>query len=463
MCPLLALGVYLIGWPHEMGAKMAAIAVWMAWWWMTEVIHLGFTALIPILLMPILGISKPAEVASTYMDPILFLFIGGFGISFAIEKWGLHRRLSSWLLSKIPTNPSWILAGIMLITYGLSNWMSNTATCLMMLSVVLGVLHTLQNPPKFSAALLLGLAYSASIGGMATPVGTPPNLIFFKVMSANYPKVQQPDFFEWAMVGFPMSFLLLVGCFFILKWAFFDKKETFTTNRTHFKEDLTALGPMSAEEKWVGIIFLITAILWFTRNPIQMGGTELLGWSKLLPKGIIIDDSGPAILAIFLLISIPSSEKRNLLTWEEMKKIPFDVLLIFGGGFALAMGFEASGLSQSMAQSLTFLSHWPTWTMIVGVVAMVTIISEFASNVASIQLVAPILVALQLQLNLSPTTLLLPATLAASLGYALPVATAANTIVFGTGKIPIKKMIWIGLILDILGIAIISIFQYFRP
>ena len=176
--PLLGGLVYLQGWPDEIGARMAGIAVLMAVWWMTEVVHLGFTSLLPMLLLPILGISPSDKVAAAYMDPILFLFMGGFGLSFAIERWHLHRRLSSFLLSKIPTTPSWILGGIMLITYMLSNWMSNTATCLMMLAVVMGIIKTLGEPPKFSAALLLGLAYSASIGGMATPVGTPPNLIF---------------------------------------------------------------------------------------------------------------------------------------------------------------------------------------------------------------------------------------------------------------------------------------------
>jgi sodium-dependent dicarboxylate transporter 2/3/5 len=443
-----------------MGARMAGIAIWMAVWWMTEVVHLGFTSLLPMLLLPILGISPSDKVAAAYMDPILFLFMGGFGLSFAIERWHLHRRLSSFLLSKIPTTPSWILGGIMLITYMLSNWMSNTATCLMMLAVVMGIIKTLGEPPKFSAALLLGLAYSASIGGMATPVGTPPNLIFFKVMSESYPQANQPDFFEWSMIGFPLSFTLLLICFFLLKFFFFSEKETFPVNRSHFKEDLQAMGKMSVEEKWVGGVFLFTAIAWFTRNPIQIGSSEWFGWSKLFPKGVKVDDSAPALLAIFLLMIIPSRENRKLLSWEEMKKIPLDVLLIFGGGFALAMGFETSGLSKSMASSLSFLSDWPLPIMVIGVVAMVTLISEFASNVASIQLVAPILVALQIQLGLSATSLLLPATLAASIGFALPVATAANTIAFGTGKIPIKKMIWIGLCLDLAGIILISLFQF---
>jgi sodium-dependent dicarboxylate transporter 2/3/5 len=249
-------------------------------------------------------------------------------------------------------------------------------------------------------------------------------------------------------------------CFFLLKFFFFSEKETFPVNRSHFKEDLQAMGKMSVEEKWVGGVFLFTAIAWFTRNPIQIGSSEWFGWSKLFPKGVKVDDSAPALLAIFLLMIIPSRENRKLLSWEEMKKIPLDVLLIFGGGFALAMGFETSGLSKSMASSLAFLSDWPLPIMIIGVVAMVTLISEFASNVASIQLVAPILVALQIQLGLSATSLLLPATLAASLGFALPVATAANTIAFGTGKIPIKKMIWIGLCLDLAGIILISLFQF---
>ena len=457
--PLLGLLVAFQGWPNELGAKMAGIAVWMAWWWMTEVVHLGFTSFLPMFLMPILGIAPSSEVASAYMDPILFLFMGGFGLSFAIERWNLHRRLSSWLLSKIPTRPAWILGGVMLVTYSLSNWMSNTATCLMMLAVVLGIIKTLGNPPKFSAALLLGLAYSASIGGMATPVGTPPNLIFFKVMGQHYPQEHQPDFFEWALVGFPLSMSLLIICFFLLKLFFFKDEETFSVNRSHFKEDLQAMGPMSREEKWVGTIFLFTALSWFTRNPIHLGSLQLFGWANLFPKGVKVDDSAPALLAIFLLMILPSNENRKLLSWDEMKKIPLDVLLIFGGGFALAMGFETSGLSKALASSLAFLSDWPLPVMMIGVVAMVTLISEFASNVASIQLVAPILVALQMQLGLSATSLLLPATLAASIGFALPVATAANTIAFGTGKIPIKKMILIGLLLDLAGIILITLFE----
>lgn len=444
---------------------MGGLAAWIAIWWMSEAVHLAFTALLPMLMMPILGLGNPGDIASKYMDPILFLFIGGFAISFAIEKWGLHQRIAWFILSKMPPKPGGILLGMMLATFFLSNWMSNTATCLMMFAAVTSIAKALEEHTsnhealkKFQAALFLGLAYSATIGGMATPVGTPPNMYFFKAFAKAYPANHQLDFLTWTMTALPLSLLLLFSCFFILKKRLLNQPLIFSKTSVHFKEDFDKLAKINGAQLKVALIFVLTAALWFSRKSLDIGSLHIPGWENLLPKSASVDDSFAAVLAIFLLMLIPANKEQNLIGWEEMKKIPFDVILIFGGGFALASGFESSGLSNKLAESLSFMADWNVTAMVLGITVLVTIISEFASNVASIQLVTPILISLQDKLHLDPTTLLVPSTLAASLGFALPVATAANTIVFGTGKISTKQMMSVGLLLDIAGILLITLF-----
>ena len=450
---------------NPMVTAMAAVALWMAIWWLTEVVHLAVTSLLPFILLPLLGIADARLVATQYMDPIIFLFIGGFIIAFGIERWGLHRRIALKILSIVGAKPANILLGVMLTSFLFSMWISNTATVMMLLSAVLAVIVQIESQPaneapgnKIAPALLIGLAYAATIGGMATLVGTPTNMIFLRAYNEAYPANGDMNFMRWFMVGFPVALVFLIIAYFLLKEMFITRGiNTTAIDRMYFKNEYRALGRMSYEEKLVAFIFGLTAVLWFTRESIDFGGFVMPGWNNLFTNKTWIHDSTVAIVMAVLMFLIPSkAEKgRALISWDEASKLPFDIILLFGSGFALAKGFEVSGLSTWLAGKLSFLDKSSLVLIILGICIIVTLISEFASNVASIQLVLPILISMQQVLDVHPLFLMIPATFAASLGFMLPVATAPNTIVFGSKRIRVRDMMKAGLILDIVGILLI--------
>jgi solute carrier family 13 (sodium-dependent dicarboxylate transporter), member 2/3/5 len=468
--PLLAciiwFGVELDANNHKV-TLMAGVAVWMCVWWFSEAVSLAITALIPVLMLPILGIADCKTISQQYTDSIIFLFIGGFMLAFAIEKWDLHKRIALKILSIVGTKPSTILFGVMISTYLISNWISNTATTMMLFSAVFALIqetktYITKHEQKFAAALLLGLAFSATIGGMATPVGTPPNMYFFKAYKQAFPLNNDLNFLQWSKIGYPISLCFLMCTYFILNQYFIKNKVQLTIDKLFFKNAYTKLGKFSWEEKWVFGIFISCILLWFTRSDIDFGNFKYKGWNNLFAYPKYIDDSIVALTAALLLFLIPSKKNKHeaLLIWDDAKKLRYDIILMFGSGFALAYGFEASGLSAWLASSLAVLKGVSPILIILGICIVVTIISEFASNIASIQLAIPVMIALQKDLNLPPLLLMIPATFAASLGFMLPVATAANTIVFGTKQINIKDMFKVGLVLDAIGILLITFMCY---
>lgn len=450
---------------------MAGMAVWMSIWWFTEAVHLAITALVPFLILPLLGIADTKSVAQQYTDSIIFLFIGGFMLAFAIEKWHLHKRIAIRILSVVGTKPANILLGVMISTYLISNWISNTATTMMLFGAVMALInetdefiHGEKSKNRFAAAILLGLAFAATIGGMATPVGTPPNMYFFKAYKEAFPDLNDLNFLKWASIGFPLSAIFLLATFFTLRYYYLHKKVTISELNQHFfKTNYKKLGSFSYEEKWISAIFISCMLLWFTRSDIVFDSFTFKGWNHLFANPKLVDDASVAICAALLLFLIPSKQNKGeaILEWEDAKKIRYDIILMFGSGFALAFGFDESGLSSWLAHCLTALKGVPIFLIILGICIIVTIISEFASNIASIQLAIPVMIALQKDLDLPPLLLMIPATFAASLGFMLPVATAANTIVFGTKRIDIKDMFKVGFVLDFIGILLITIFCYF--
>ena len=400
------------------------------------------------------------------MDPIIFLFIGGFIIAFAIERWQLHQRIALKILINVGTSPSRILFGIMLTSYLISMWISNTASVMMLISAVLAIIVQIekhfneeQHSHQMSSALLIGLAYSATIGGMATLVGTPTNMIFLREYTEKFPLNNDINFFSWFVLAFPLSFIFLLVAFGVLKKMFIKKDIVLMLDKVYFLSAYQKLGKMNFEEKAVATIFSLTALLWFTRADIDLGVTKMSGWNNLFPNKDYLQDSTVAIFMALLLFFIPSKKEkgRALITWDDVTRLPFDIILLFGGGFALAKGFELSGLSAWLGSQLQFTSHTNIYVFILGMCILVTIISEFASNVACIQLMLPILLALQKTMDVHPLMLMLPATLAASLGFMLPVATAPNTIVFGSNRLRVNDMLKAGLVLDIVGIILITL------
>lgn len=471
--PLLAAIIFLgfdLDPANSLVTKMAAVTVWMAIWWLTEVVHLAVTAMLPMVLLPMLGIADSKTTAFQYMDPIIFLFIGGFIIAFAIERWNLHQRIAIKILMIVGTSPSRILLGVMLTSYLISMWISNTATVMMLISAVLSVILQIEkhfkeeaHSHKMASALLIGLAYSATIGGMATLVGTPTNMIFLREYNEKFPMNHDMNFLSWFVIGFPISLIFLFAAFFVLKKMFIKKDAVLMIDRSYFSEQYKKLGKMGYEEKVVSWIFLTTALLWFTREDIDFGAFTLKGWSNFFTNKNFLSDSTVAIFMAVILFLIPSKKEKGkaLISWDDVEKLPFDIVLLFGGGFALAKGCELSGLSTWMAGHLQFTSSTNIYLLVFGMCILITIISEFASNVACIQLMLPILIAIQQGTGMHPLLLMIPATLAASLGFMLPVATAPNTIVFGSKRLKVKDMLKAGFALDVIGILLITLSIYF--
>ena len=446
---------------------VGGMAIWMCVWWFTECLSIAVTACIPLIILPLFGISKMSDLARHYSDSIIFLFLGGFMLAFAIEKWGFHLRCALWIISKTGTQPERILAGVMLSAFCISNWISNTATAVMLLSAVLALIDVLkpflkESKNAFAPALLLGLAFSATIGGMATPVGTPPNMYFYKLYAQHFSQQQALTFNTWMCIGYPISISLLVVCYIVLYIYFLQNTSQLSGHEAALKLHMQALGPMRKEEKRVFAVLVFAILLWITRSDLQFGTLKCSGWSSLLPLAEAVDDGWVALIIALLLFIIPAPSKpgERLLHWEDAKSLRYDVILMFGSGFALAYAFEVSTLSTWIASAILHLTSAPNWILIAGACLLVTLISEFASNIASIQLMIPVLVSLLPFLNILPLQLLWPACFAASLGFMLPIATAANTLVFGTRQIILRDMLRIGLLLDLFGILIILLFTH---
>lgn len=448
-------------------AGTACVLVWMAMWWILEPVDLGVTSFLPFVFFPILGVMDASTVAMQYMEQTIFLFMGGFFIAYAMEKWNLHQRLAYKVLRNTGQKPSRVLLGVMLTTFIISMWISNTATVMMLLAAVLSIvrhehLFDRKYHSQIACALLLGLGYTASIGGMATLVGTPTNMIFAGFYDKTFPDALPISFSRWFMFAFPFSLTLATIAYFIIRKLFIHKDADRKFDMEFIRKEQEKLGKMSTEEKRVLVVFFITVLLWFTRADIQIGDSMFRGWAGYLSFGKWIKDSTIAMAAATVLFILPSGKIKTeaLLEWKDVTKLPLRILLLFGSGFALAKGFEQSGLGNLLAGKLILLKDFPTWIIVLGVATLVTVLSEFASNVASIQLMLPILLPLSASMGTDPLQLMVPATLAASFGYMLPVATAANTIVYGTGYIPVKSMMRTGFLLNVCGILLLTLLMH---
>jgi sodium-dependent dicarboxylate transporter 2/3/5 len=469
--PVMAVGIYfLLLWQapdlaHAPRAT-AAIAVLMAVWWMTEAIALEATSLLPLVLLPLLGAVKNFQAAATpFADKSIFLYLGGFILALAVEKWGLHRRLALLTLLAAGTRPAGLIGGFMLATAGISLWISNTATAVMMLPIGISVVQLVEKRlagglPKdsanFATGLLLGIAYAASLGGMGTLIGTPPNVFFRGFMEEHGIKI---GFGAWMLFAIPVVVSLSVVCWLLLtKFLFPVSLQEIPGGRELIRHELVSLGDVSRGEWTVLIVFLMTAFAWIFRDSL----TQWLWLTDRLPVITTIDDSVIAMTAAVLLFLLPVDFGRGIfaMDWKTAAKLPWGVLLLFGGGLSLAKAMDETKLASWIGANVSQLGALPTPVLILLVVAGVVFFSELASNLATATALLPVLYQIADGLGLDPKLLCVPAILAASCGFMLPVATPPNAIVFGTGRIGMRQMMKAGLWLDLAGILLITLATY---
>lgn len=446
----------------------AAIAVLMAVWWVTEAIPIAVTSLIPIVFFPLFGIMNGKSTSNSYINYIIFLFIGGFIMALAMEKWELHKRIALKILSLVGERSFTILFGFMFASAFLSMWMSNTATAMMMLPIALSVtgqmekIHGAENVQKLNAGILLGIAYGCSIGGISTLVGTPPNLSFVRIFNILFPDGPEVSFGQWLIFALPLSIALFTCTLFLLHFMFKSKNESQHFGRSFFQKEYKKLGPTTAEQKRVFIVFLLLVFLWVFRNDLDFGQFHLPGWSHILNTPELVDDGTVAIFIALLLFILPASKKKTaLMDWPTARKIPWRIVLLFGGGFALAKGFVDSGLSLYIGEQLRAAGNFPTVGLVATLSAVMCGLTEFTSNTATTEMLLPIVGALSVQIKVNPLLLMVPITLAGSMAFMFPIATPPNAIIYGSGKVSMWQMVKVGVVLNLIAIVMITFFTVF--
>lgn len=455
--PLVFLFMEAIGRPSSMGADayhVLASTTWVAIWWVTEAVPIAVTALLPLVLFPLTGALDMSTTSASFGHKYIFLYLGGFIIAIAIEKWNLHRRIALNIIYIIGSDLSRIVLGFMVATGFLSMWISNTATSVMMLPIGIAIVkqfktgHSDGHGESFGKALMLSIAYSASLGGFATLIGTPPNLVLAGIFEQIYEV--KISFFQWIIFGFPLSMFLIIICWkYLTRFAFDFRGVHFPGGREEIAAMRKALGKITYEEKSVLVVFLVTAVCWMSRALIE----------KLVPA---IDDSIIALSAGITLFVLPTNGKgRKIIKWEEATKLPWGIILLFGGGMALAKGFTETGLANWIAEQLTQLDNLSLLLLILTLVAVVNFLTEITSNLATTAMLLPVLAPMALSFDLHPFMIMVPVSIAASCAFMLPVATPPNAVVFGSGYLRIPDMIKTGITMNIISIILVSIITYF--
>lgn len=440
------------------GNAVLASTLWIAIWWITEAIPIAATSLLPIILFPITGALDIKSTTSAYGHYYIFLFLGGFLLALAIEKWNLHKRIALHIIQKIGSNPKKILLGFMLSTVFLSMWISNTATAVMMLPIGIAVtkqfntgseIKTNPKEASFNKNLMLGIAYSASIGGIATLIGTPPNLILVGIIKEMYHI--EISFMDWLLVGLPVSVIMILICWYYLTKTTNIPKSFNTSHTTKtISLQLKALGTIKYEEKVVLIVFIVAALSWIFRSFLLQ---------KFIPY---INDTIIAMTAALVLFLLPTKDKKQkILDWDATAKLPWGILFLFGGGLAIAAAFKSSGLALWIGTQVNLFKGIPLVLFLLLIIVLINFLTEITSNVATTAMLLPVLAAMAQSLDIHPFILLIPATLAASCAFMLPVATPPNAVAFGSGHLTIMDMIKKGFWLNLISILIILLIAYF--
>ena len=469
--PALALLLYLVlptgdGGLSQPGRATVAIGILMAVWWVTEALPLAATALLPLALFPVTGVLEMGDAAAPYANDLIFLFMGGFMLALAMQRWGLHRRIALMTVRAVGTRPRRMIAGFMIATGFISMWVSNTATTVMMLPIGLAVLKlvfdrvegvdtsdpegiTGHGAPNFATALMLGIAFSASIGSLGTLIGTPPNTFMAGYLSDRHDI--NLGFGQWMAFGVPIAVVFMVIAWFVITRMYPPQMDEIPGGRELIQGELDQLGPTSRGEKIVATVFALTALLWILRSPLQslFAGTTLEG----------IDDAAIAIGAAIVLFAIPVDRAHGVfaLDWATAKQLPWGILLLFGGGLSLAAAVGENGVDAFIGEQVQALGGLSVVLLIAVVAAVVMFLTELTSNTATAAAIVPIVGGVAVGLDYGPMVLVVPAALAATCAFMLPVATPPNAIVFGSGHITIQQMARTGVFLNVIGIVLVTL------
>jgi solute carrier family 13 (sodium-dependent dicarboxylate transporter), member 2/3/5 len=458
--PVVFIGMLQMPLPEALGQEawnVAAVGVFMAVWWVTEAIPIPATALLPIVFFPVLGVGTVAEATEPFANPLIYLFMGGFIIALAMERTNLHKRIALNILRVVGTKPNSIIIGFMISAAFLSMWVSNTATALMMLPIAMSIIGLVEErddieegdlKTNFAIVMLLSLAYACNIGGIGTLIGTPPNALMAGYMLDNYGV--SIGFSQWMMAGVPLVVISLPIVYVVLtRFVFPIRLKIIPGGYWFIREELEKAGNITRPEKMVGIVFLMTALMWMFRPLLE----------DHIPN---LSDTGIAIFGALVMFLLPVNfrEMKFVLTWDDAKRLPWDVLILFGGGLSLAAGITSTGLAEWIGESLQVLNFLPVIILIMLSLLVIIFLTEVTSNTATASAFLPILASVGIVMGYDPMLLVIPATIGASCAFMLPVATPPNAIVYGSGFITIPKMAKAGFFINLLMVVVITVVLY---
>jgi sodium-dependent dicarboxylate transporter 2/3/5 len=442
----------------EKGDAVIAVALWMILWWITETVHIAVTALLPLLLFPLLKVMEMADVGANYGSPIIFLFFGGFVLALALEKVNLHKRIALNIVKLTGTTPNKLVLGFMLATAFMSMWISNTASTVVMLPIAISVIQLLINDDdgftkadkNFSLSIMLGIAFAANAGGIATVIGTPPNSVLIGLLENQYNI--QISFLSWMSFGLPFSMIMIAAVYWVLvKWMFPCKDILFQSSDNVIDNELQQLGKITTEEKRVVSIFAIIVFLWISRTLIN----------TVFP-GLKLSDTMISLLGALALFAIPMNFTKGnfILQWKDTERLAWGILILFGGGLALAKGMASSGLVALITDTIAAGNFHPLLTVSLLIVLML-FMTELMSNVALVAVLAPVVAGIAIGLNIPILNVLIPVTMASSCAFMLPMATPPNAIVFASGYVQVKEMVKAGIVLNLIAVGLLILYYQF--
>lgn len=446
---------------------VAAVVALMACWWMTEAIPLAATALLPLALFPLLGVSSARDTAGAYINSIIFLYVGGSLIAVAMERCGLHRRVALAVIHALGGGADRIVLGFMLAGGLVSMWISNTAAAVMMLPIAMAIIGQMETrfgrerTQPLAVAVLLAVAYGASIGGVATPVGSPTNLVFLKIYADTFPAAPAISFGQWVAVAMPLSIALLFAAWLALVRLNGRLDPKLALDRSSVRQELDSLGRLGREERIVTMIWIVTAALWIFRADLIIGSFVIPGWAGLWKGFALLDDGTVAVAMALLLFLLPANAERGggpILGADAFAELPWSAILLFGGGFAMANGFTSSGLTLYLADQFAGLGSMPVLVAMLIACIAVALVTELVSNIAVVQMFIPVLAAWGVAQQINPLLLMFPATIMSSMAFMLPVGTPPNAVIFGSNRLRIGEMVrggaWVKLVVVLITLVV---------